>query len=75
MMARLQELDDLVAQRPLTREDSRGSVTTRLARLVLMEEMSWQQKARALWLNEGDKSSNFFIVWLIRTRIRILFLG
>jgi hypothetical protein len=28
-----------------------------------MEEVSWRQKSRALWLREGDKCMSFFTKW------------
>ncbi|KAG7967737.1 hypothetical protein I3843_08G114300 [Carya illinoinensis] len=35
-------------------------VIAELERLTLMEEISWRQKSRALWLRERDKCTQFF---------------
>ena len=35
-------------------------VVRELEKCILMEEISWRQKSRVLWLKEGDKCSKFF---------------
>jgi len=33
----------------------KAEVIKELERCILMEEVSWRQKSRVLWLKEGDK--------------------
>ncbi|XP_035547453.1 uncharacterized protein LOC118348953 [Juglans regia] len=41
-------------------EDRVWKVVADLERVILMEEISWRQKSRILWLKEGDKCMKFF---------------
>lgn len=40
----------------------KSQVNTKLERVKLLEDISWRQKSRALWLKEGDKCTNFYRV-------------
>jgi precorrin-6B methylase 1 len=38
----------------------KAEVVRELEQCALMEEVSWRQKSRVLWLMEGDKCTKFF---------------
>ena len=38
----------------------RDSLGAELDTLLLQEEISWRQKSRALWLQEGDRNTSYF---------------
>jgi hypothetical protein len=64
-LARLEELrvlDSLEVERGLDSEDllRRNSIASDLERTILLEEISWRQKSKVLWLKAGDKCTKFF---------------
>ncbi len=62
LSATVKNLDDTKDVRNLsyTERAQRDQAKAELENTLLIEEISWRQKSRSLWLKEGDKNTKFF---------------
>lgn len=58
----LSTLDQTAENRPLFQPEMQKAVSWKveLKELAKAEEISWRQKSRCLWLQEGDRNTRYF---------------
>lgn len=61
-MNTIQELDKFEDNRPLSAAERTLKIQSKseVEKVLLLEEISWRQKSKVLWLRERNKNTRFF---------------
>ncbi|CAL1377121.1 unnamed protein product [Linum trigynum] len=62
ILGKVKEIDMKEEESALSEDDllARSNLKCNLDQLLIMEEISWRQKSREIWLKRGDKNTNYF---------------
>ncbi|XP_073105210.1 uncharacterized protein [Elaeis guineensis] len=67
------EKDEEKRNLTISETEERSALKEKLEMLLTQEEMLWEQRTRAQWLNNGDRHTKFFHIWASNRRRKILF--
>lgn len=65
LLVELHDFDIIAKERSLLVEQNarKVEIISELEMTAFLEEVSWRQNSRSLWLREGDKNISFSTIW------------